>query len=416
MLTLADGQLAATKTSIGVQGQWVFATGIGVGEQQGFGSAVSLSLYNTSASNTETILIKLLRNGSTTERVVARAVLSPNESCDISALCLGPGDTLYGQTTDATTVDYTVFESMPGAFQVVCFDSSGNIKQVNGSTISGATTITSTSANAFDVGPNGATNPTIQTDASTASAATGLKIKSAAAASGLALSVVSSGTNEGLTVDAKGSGTIVVGNVSTGNVQLGATANSLILNNSTGVVTVALGGITVTSGNLLLSSGTGTVTSNSATALTAGRLGATTPAFQVDASTATSITGVKVKSAASGNGVAVSAIGETNVAMTINANGSGTITIGGTSTGNVLLTGGGGIVVVTGTLTAGGLTTCAVQVATAGPLIYSGSGVPSISAAVKGSLYLRSDGSSTSTRAYIATDAAGTWTAITTAA
>lgn len=47
--------------------------------------------------------------------------------------------------------------------------------------------------------------------------------------------------------------------------------------------------------------------------------------------------------------------------------------------------------------------------------VFVGSGAPTISAA-KGSLYLRSDGSSTSTRAYIATDSAGTWTAITTAA
>jgi hypothetical protein len=47
--------------------------------------------------------------------------------------------------------------------------------------------------------------------------------------------------------------------------------------------------------------------------------------------------------------------------------------------------------------------------------IYAGSGVPTVSAA-KGSLYLRSDGSSTSTRAYINTDGGTTWTAITTAA
>ncbi len=84
--------------------------------------------------------------------------------------------------------------------------------------------------------------------------------------------------------------------------------------------------------------GTLTITSASANAVTAGRLGATTPAFQVDASTATSITGIKIKSAASGNGVALSAIGETNVALTIDANGSGTITIGGTSTGAVTIT------------------------------------------------------------------------------
>lgn len=47
--------------------------------------------------------------------------------------------------------------------------------------------------------------------------------------------------------------------------------------------------------------------------------------------------------------------------------------------------------------------------------IYFGSGAPTVSAA-KGSLYLRSEGSSTSTRAYINTDGGTTWTAITTAA
>lgn len=52
---------------------------------------------------------------------------------------------------------------------------------------------------------------------------------------------------------------------------------------------------------------------------------------------------------------------------------------------------------------------------TAGFGIYYGSGAPTVVAA-KGSLYLRSDGSGTTNRAYIATDAAGTWTALTTVA
>lgn len=47
--------------------------------------------------------------------------------------------------------------------------------------------------------------------------------------------------------------------------------------------------------------------------------------------------------------------------------------------------------------------------------VFFGSGAPSLSAA-KGSLYLRSDGSSTSSRAYVNTDGSTTWTAITTAA
>jgi len=50
-----------------------------------------------------------------------------------------------------------------------------------------------------------------------------------------------------------------------------------------------------------------------------------------------------------------------------------------------------------------------------GLLVFSGSGVPSI-AAPKGSLYLRTDGTTTNDRAYINTDGSTTWTAITTAA
>lgn len=49
------------------------------------------------------------------------------------------------------------------------------------------------------------------------------------------------------------------------------------------------------------------------------------------------------------------------------------------------------------------------------PALCFGSGVPTLKAP-KGSLYLRTDGSSTSTRQYIATDAVGGWTASTTAA
>ncbi len=47
--------------------------------------------------------------------------------------------------------------------------------------------------------------------------------------------------------------------------------------------------------------------------------------------------------------------------------------------------------------------------------VFFGSGAPSLTAA-QGSLYLRSDGSSTSTRMYVNTDGSTTWTAVTTAA
>lgn len=65
---------------------------------------------------------------------------------------------------------------------------------------------------------SGVTDYGLQVDESAASAATGLKIKAAAAGGGLAVSTISSGTNENLTVDAKGSGSITIGGTSTGNV------------------------------------------------------------------------------------------------------------------------------------------------------------------------------------------------------
>ena len=47
--------------------------------------------------------------------------------------------------------------------------------------------------------------------------------------------------------------------------------------------------------------------------------------------------------------------------------------------------------------------------------VFFGEGAPTLTA-IQGSLYLRIDGSSTSTRAYINTDGGTTWTSITTAA
>jgi hypothetical protein len=70
------------------------------------------------------------------------------------------------------------------------------------------------------------------------------------------------------------------------------------------------------------------VTSASANALAVGLAGATNPAFQVDASTALSATGLKVKSAAAGGGVALSVSSTSaNEALSITTKGSGGITL-----------------------------------------------------------------------------------------
>lgn len=69
-----------------------------------------------------------------------------------------------------------------------------------------ALTITSNSANSLAVGPNGTTNPVLQVDSSTASQAAGLKVTGGSAGGGVTVSVLSSGINEALTLNTKGTG------------------------------------------------------------------------------------------------------------------------------------------------------------------------------------------------------------------
>ena len=65
--------------------------------------------------------------------------------------------------------------------------------------------------------------------------------------------------------------------------------------------------------------------------------------------------------------------------------------------------------------TAGGAVGIRMGSAATAPGIYFGSGVPTVTAP-QGSLYLRTDGTTTNNRMYVNTDRAATWTGVTTAA
>lgn len=104
-----------------------------------------------------------------------------------------------------------------GAWQSIAPGTAGQMLVTGGAganpswtTVISATTISSTSANALAVGPNGVTNPTFNVDASTASAVTGVNIKSAAAGGGVAITATSSAVNEVLNINAKGSAQVVM--------------------------------------------------------------------------------------------------------------------------------------------------------------------------------------------------------------
>jgi hypothetical protein len=152
-------------------------------------------------------------------------------------------------------------------------------------TTTGALTQTSSSATAFSSGPNGGTNPVFRLVNNVSSAATGISITGRAATAGADITVLSSGTNEPLNIEAKGSGSILLNGTATGAVYVGDR---------------------------------------------------TTPALSVVHTTEG--TGVAVTSAAASSGVAVTATSSgTNENMTLDAKGSGTLTLNGTATGATII-------------------------------------------------------------------------------
>ena len=147
MKSLVDGQLATTATTVFTCGsdysQNDPAPSVG-------GATFALSLTNTSGSLAQTILLFIQRgsNGSTTNRRIARVILSANETAQVSGLAMSPGDILQASTTTASTVDYVMTTVGTGPFTIMTLDANGAIKQVNGTSLTAATTITSTSADA----------------------------------------------------------------------------------------------------------------------------------------------------------------------------------------------------------------------------------------------------------------------------
>lgn len=110
-LNLADGQLAASSGTL-----------LGV-DSRGNERTVSLILFNTSGSATETVLLTILRSGSTA-RTIARAKLGPYETMQVNGIALDGSDLLAGYATDASMVDYTIGQGQ-GPFSVTVRDASG---------------------------------------------------------------------------------------------------------------------------------------------------------------------------------------------------------------------------------------------------------------------------------------------------
>ena len=167
----------------------------------------------------------------------------------------GSGTTITSLYSPSTSTNFGLGDSTPASlltvgngdlFQV---NSSGAIAAVVGITNTGAQSTTVSSTTALTVAKTGS-NYALQVDTNTASAATGIKITSAAAAGGIALAAISSGTNENLTLDAKGSGTVSINDSATGDILFGGGSGSTgcTVTNSTGAFACTAGGSFTTLG------------------------------------------------------------------------------------------------------------------------------------------------------------------------
>lgn len=109
---------------------------------------------------------------------------------------------------------------------------SGANLTLGGTLASGAQTITSVANPCWQVGPNGATNPTLAVKCDVASQETGVLVTGAAAGGGVTIGATSSGSNEGIIYVPKGAAghTFRFGNVS---------VNDVLTINSSGTITLA---------------------------------------------------------------------------------------------------------------------------------------------------------------------------------
>lgn len=310
------------------------------------------------------------------------------------------------------------------------------------------TAITGSDVSAFTVGKTlGISTPAFRIDTSTASAITGISIVSGATTTGVDLASIGDATTD-LRINAAGAGIITLQSTGTGGVKIGAAAagsNTLTLLNNTNP-TIVFG----SSGNVNArydAQGSGSHVFRSAA-------GSTVLTVDTGGAASAVVNSMIIRAQTAGGGPSFIANGS-DADITINFSGKGAggvdfytsqlaskqvgflhtasanryLTLTGSNGGNPTISTSAGDLAITPNIigagqirahnataaTSGGNNGTGFRMYSDGLLVTGGTGAPTISAA-KGSLYLRTDGSTTSSRAYINTDGGTTWTAITTAA
>ena len=173
------------------------AAGGGSGDVVGPASATdnAIALYDSTTG-------KLIKNSTT---IIASGALSPSvtdagslgtSTLNWSDLFLDSGGVINWDSGDATITHSANTLAFAGASSGYTFDA--------------LATITSNSATAFQVGPNGATNPAFKVIANAGSLAAGVSISGAAAGSAVTISSMSSGADNPITLRSIGTGSVTL--------------------------------------------------------------------------------------------------------------------------------------------------------------------------------------------------------------
>jgi hypothetical protein len=259
----------------------------------GTGTSSSLTLQSTSGVGaTDSILFKVGNNGGTTAGTFdTSGNLGLGVAPSVKLHLLGNSAELrHAGSSTAQTLCHQFYDNNVTLEGGLCYQGASgtksiallsnasdgillnNINDVAMRFATNNTTRVSLTSTTLSIGANGATNALLALDYSAGSVATGVKITGGAAGAAPIVAAISSGTNEGLQLDAKGSGDITLQKVSTGNVILGGNsvrtfglARQLTSNTAGSDFTVAAGSATISAtdkkgGDLVLAPGLSTGT------------------------------------------------------------------------------------------------------------------------------------------------------------
>lgn len=194
-------------------------------------AAAAATFASATSANTASTVVKRDGSGNFSAGTIS-AALTGHASADLA---------LAGGTMTGTLAMGANAITGTGANSAGSIALGGATIGTNALAISGTAAFTSSNATAFVVGQNGATNPAFRVDASAADSVTGILVSSASAGEGVQIAIISSGTDESLSINAKGSGNVSIGFGSTG---------AIVMANDTHID----GALTLNGGTLLFTS------------------------------------------------------------------------------------------------------------------------------------------------------------------